>query len=328
MAGELRAAGAQGQTVRVRIINSAARSWNGSSFETYDAGNISSYAVTLTEQGASGVYVGDFPVGITTAGHYEYFAYSLQNPPTLAETDPIMATGSVDWDGSASTTPSAAIANAMSGSDWYTYVLEVLKHTNRQTEVFNATKDVIDDMRRRIVFPEDETQADVTDAISVLGDYRMDLESDFGTLVTDVVMMESAGDDGEALDKISKREFDRRYTRFGTSSFAQGRPEAFCLFGGQILIGPVPDSINYVYKISYSSDDLASYTSASTSIPFTDKYRLTLRRGVMALMFGEVLKNDSQAAKFGTLYEGDMKQIERRIDRNRRSTMQTKYQGV
>lgn len=325
MAGELRCGSSPSLTIKAKILNSAGRVWNGSSFETYDASNVANYGVSLTEQGSSGVYVGDFPIAITTAGHYEYFCYSLQGG-TLAESDPIQSSGSVDWDGSAATTPAAAIANALSGSDWYDYVVQVLKHTNRETEIFDATKDIIDDMRRRIVFPEDETQADITDTISTLGDYRMDVETDFGTLVTDVVIVDD--DFGEPLEKISKREFDDRYLGFGTGSSARGKPEAFTLYGGQVLVGPVPDSVSYVYKISYAADDLATYDIDSVSIPFTDKYRLTLRRGVLALLFAEVLKNDEQGAKFGTLYEGDLRQIERRIDRNRRSTMQTQYQGI
>ncbi len=325
MAGELRAASSQGLTIRARIINSAARSWNGASFETYSASNIATYAVTLTEQGASGVYVGDFPVAITTAGHYEYFCYSLQGA-TLDETDTIISTGSVDWDGSASTTPGAAIPSALSGSNWLAYVIQALKRTDKNTEIFEATKDIIDEMRRRILFPENETQADTTDTVSTLGDYRIDLESDFGFLVTDVVLID--GDDGWPLEKISKREFDKRYLGFGTGPSGRNRPVAFCLYGGQLLIGPVPDSVSYVYKISYGMDDLATYSSSTTSIPFTDKYRLTLRRGVLALLFSETLKNDELGAKFGALYEADLRHIEKRIDRNRASTMQTTYRAI
>lgn len=328
MASELRAAGSQGLTVRARIINAAAKVWNGSAFVTYVAGDIATYAVTMTEQGSSGVYIGDFPIGVTSPGHYEYFSYALQAPPDLAETDPIIGTGSLEWDGSTEISSDAIIPGTMSGSEWYTYVLQVLKRTDKETEVFASTKDIIDDMRRRILFPDDETQTTFTDTISVLGDYRLDLESDFGMLISDILFQESAADDGYPLDKISKAEFDRRYLPFGTSESGRGRPEAYCIFGGQALIGPVPDRTDYIYTLSYGADDLAAYTIDSVSIPFTDKSRLTLRRGVLSIVFAEVLKNDEQGAKFGSLYESDLRKIERRIDRNRKSNMQTEYQGV
>lgn len=325
MSGELIAAGPPGLTLRARIINSTAHTWNGSAFVVYSSGDMASYAVVMTEQGSSGVYVGDFPIGITSAGHYQYFCHSLQGV-SLAEFDPIIATGSLDWDGSVIVETSVSVPGTLSGSDWLDYVIQVLKRTDKNTEIFESTKDIITDMRRRILFPAQEAQTDITDTISALGDYRMDVESDFATLIDDVVLID--GNDGGPLNKIGKRRYDILYTGFGTGASARGRPRDFCLFGNQVLIGPVPDSLSYVYKINYSTDDLADYDADTVSIPFTDKYRLTLRRGVLAILFAEILKNDEQGAKFGSLYESDLKQIERQLDRNRRSTLQVRYRGV
>lgn len=325
MAGELFIANLSGLTAYAQIKNSVSRRWNGSQFEPYSAGNYSLYNVSMTEQGGSGTYSGDFPSGIITAGHYEIIYYS-QDGGSPAEGDRVIGVGSLDWAGDEVAASSDVIPGAMSGDDWYQYVLRALKRTDKETEVFDATKDTITDMRDRLIFPENETDGDIVDTISVLGEYRMDLPGDFGHFLSAVVLID--GDFGFTLWKISKDEFDRKYTGFGTGASSRGRPKEFTVYGGKILVGPVPDKTSYTYKQAYSSDDRASYTADSVSIPFTDKYREMMRWGVLQRLFADILKNDDQAAKFGTLYESKLRIIERQLDRNKKGRSETKYQGV
>lgn len=325
MSGELRIPNVTGLAVYAHVTNSTSRRWNGSQFEVYSASDYSLYTVTTTEQGGSGVYVGNFPIGITTSGHYEIIYY-VRNGASPTEGDTAIGTSSLDWTGEAIEETTPTIVDAMSGDDWLTYVVRAFKRTDKEDEIFDATKDIIDDMRLKIIFPEDETDGDVTDTIDTLGDYRLSLEGDLGHFLSNIVLVD--GDFGFTLNKVSKAEYDRLYTGFGTSSSAQARPRDYCLFGDNILLGPVPDSIDYVYKISYASDDLASYDSDSASIPFTNKYRRILRWGVLAFLFSDIVKNDDQAAKFGTLYETGLKKIENRIDRNRVSIVRTRYRGI
>lgn len=306
------------------IQNSSRRRWNGTQFEVFTSGNYSLYAVTVTEDGTTGAYGGDFPIGITTQGEYHVVYYDTNQAPGVpTEGDRIIGTQDIVWSGSEVVTTPAVIPGAMDGSDFYDYIIRALKRTDKETEVFDAVKDTIDEIRLRLIFPEDETDGDTTDTITVLGDYRLALEGDFGHLISAVVLID--GNFGYTLEQITKGEYDRRYTGLGTSASARGRPRAFCLFDGNILVGPVPDKTTYVYKLAYSADDLASYDSDSVSIPFTDKYRELLRWGVLAKVFSDILKNDDQAAKFGTLFESKLKMIERRLDRNRTGVIHTAY---
>lgn len=213
----------------------------------------------------------------------------------------------------------------MTGANFSAYVLRVFKRTNYSTEVYEAITDALRDMKRRFDYDEAKTEKDTTDTISVLGDYRIALEGDFGHFLSAVVLID--GTFGYTLNKISKKEYDRKYTGFGTSASARGRPKDFCIFGENILLGPVPDQTSYVYKQSYADSDLASYDSDSVSIPFTNKFRETTRWGTLQRLYSDILKNDDQAAKFGTLYENGLRIIERTIDRDRKVTVQTRFRG-
>lgn len=323
MSGELFIENITGLYAYGIIRNPSRRAWNGSQFEAFTSGNYSLYPVLVTEDGSSAAYGGDFPIGITTAGTYHIVYYTADTPGVPTEGDRIIGSQDIDWSGTDVVITPAAIPGASDGADFYAYVRRALKRTDKETEVFDALKDTIDEMRLRLIFPEDETDGDTTDTISALGDYRIALEGDFGHFLSAVVIID--GNFGYTLDKISKSEYDRRYTGFGTGASSRGRPKAFCIYGGNILVGPVPDKTTYVYKLSYSADDLASYDSDSVSIPFSDKYRELLRWGVLTKVFSDILKNDDQAAKFGTLFENRMKVIERRLDRNRTGVVVTAY---
>lgn len=325
MSGEIRGGSIPGATLYAQILNSADSRWNGSAFEAYVSANYSTYNILTAEQGNSGIYIASFPTTITTADSYEVVFYAQQGA-SPAEGDPIAGSESIEWTGTEITTTPGTVLGTMSGTAWLTYVLRALKRTDKNTEIFDATKDCIDDIRRRLVMPEDETEIQTTDTISTLGDYRINLEEDFGLLVGDV-FVRGTDTQGWVLNKITKREFDEKYSIRGTDAGVRSRPKDYCIFAGQIWVGPVPDVVSYVYKINYTQDELSEYSTDSLSIPFTDRYRQILRWGILSGVYGDILKNDDQAAKFGTLFENGLAKIEKRNDRNRTGTIQVRYQG-
>lgn len=88
-------------TLYAVIRNSAGQVWNGTSFGTYSTASLSTYAVSMTEQGtASRYYAANFPTGITTAGRYAFVIFQKLGG-SFAETDTVVSGGSIDWDGSA-----------------------------------------------------------------------------------------------------------------------------------------------------------------------------------------------------------------------------------
>lgn len=97
MANERICTGATGYTIYEHLLDAQARRWNGTAFEVYNAAHWSLYTLALTEQGVSGVYVGDMPA--CAAGTYTLVAYR-QYGASPATSDPIYSTYSlVGWSG-------------------------------------------------------------------------------------------------------------------------------------------------------------------------------------------------------------------------------------
>lgn len=101
MAGEIKTrGGATGAVVYATLLGSGGCLWNTSgagAFEAYSAGSWPSYAISLTENGASATYVGSVPAAVPP-GAYDVDA-RRQVGATPSPADPNVGTGEVQWDG-------------------------------------------------------------------------------------------------------------------------------------------------------------------------------------------------------------------------------------
>jgi hypothetical protein len=100
MSNELIAPASPGLTIDANVISSTAQRWNGTAFETYSSANYANYAITMTENGSSGIYIGSFPTTITTGGTYQIIFYR-RSGASPAEGDAIVSTQDLVWNGSA-----------------------------------------------------------------------------------------------------------------------------------------------------------------------------------------------------------------------------------
>lgn len=113
MAGEIQVAHVSGKNIYALVRNANGSVWNGTTFVTYATANLSSYALSLTEQGtASGYYAGTFPGA--AAGVYSLAAYERAGG-SPAEGDVLIATGNLEWDGSAVVPLSSRLAPTVAG---------------------------------------------------------------------------------------------------------------------------------------------------------------------------------------------------------------------
>jgi len=264
--------GVTGQTLYVNLYNADGQVWNTSSsaFEAYATANIGDYDISLTELGtASGVYTADFPSAIVTGGTYHWVSY-IQSGGSPAESDTRADTGEVNWTGTASaSTPSGA----MTGSDFRDYLLRGgFKRDDKDTEIYEAITDAVKELNRRFQFQESQQETLITDSITVDGDFKMDVESDYGMLSGIVV---EDDEDAWPLDIISKNKFDKIYPDQNVTS-DRGIPEHACLYNNDIYIGPIPDKTDYGYRKTYSKLG-GTITSSTTGVPFTAEYRSMLK---------------------------------------------------
>jgi hypothetical protein len=111
--------GITGKTIYALVLSSDGKIWNGSSFATIAAANWSAYAIAMSEQSTTGIYVGSFPA--ISAGTYGV-SVRLRAGASPATTDAILGNGTMNWNGTAEkslgasgeyTTAIAAIAGAV-----------------------------------------------------------------------------------------------------------------------------------------------------------------------------------------------------------------------
>lgn len=200
----------------------------------------------------------------------------------------------------------------MTGSSFYNYVLQVLKRTDKSDEIYNAMADTVMDMRARMVSDENSTVSAALTGISAAGDYQLTLPTDFGHLIGDVLIKDTAADTVYLpLIKISKQEYDAMFNMNLATTVGNrntGTPTHFCFFGNSIYIGPAVDHTNYQFKINYSTEDTPTFTSGTASIPFTDQFREVVRAGVLFRMFRELEYYDS-SSYWAQIYESGLEKI-------------------
>jgi len=215
--------------------------------------------------------------------------------------------------------------NKMTGSEFYNYIVNVFKRTDKETEVYEAITDIIMEIKLKFAF-EDYKVESYTQAISALGDYKLTLPTNFQHLIGKVRCYDDNGME-RILTKRTKETFDRLYPNPHASDVNTNVPRDFCIFSGQILLGDVPDSTDYYYEFSYSSEDGTVITAATVEVPFTDKYRKTLRQ----LVLGELYANlgyDQEALKWKGLGDQGLAEIMASETYNVDATENVDYQGV
>ena len=115
----------------------------------------------------------------------------------------------------------------MTGQQVRDYIVKSgFKRTDKDDELYSALTDVVREMRLEFPFQETSSDDAIIDTIASLGEYAVDVNPDFGLLISTVIMVD--GNTGIPLDKISKAEYDRKYP-VPTDAFYRGYPSEWCL---------------------------------------------------------------------------------------------------
>lgn len=310
----IKAAAASGRTLYAHILNRTGQRFKVSDFEDYAAANYSSYVITLTEQGSTGIYTAALPSAITQAGTYEAIFY-LQSGGSPATGDQIIGTARIVL----------TSTGAMTGLQFYEYLLRTFKRDDKETEVYEALTDTVRDLRRRVIFNEDESEMSTTDTITALGEYKLDIEDNWGLAVADVVLLD--GVSSEPLEMVSKAQFDRLFPYPDADSSLRGRPSHACYFNEQILLGPAPDALTYEYKVNFTEEDAAAIVEETTAVPYARLYREPLKLGTLMRLYRD-LGNDGEFTKYFSQYENAMAAIIAREERNRDGIVAVQFRGI
>ena len=110
MAGEIQLAhGITGRTLYAHVRNGTGSIWNGSAFASYSAGNYATYTIAMTEQGATGYYVGTMPA--VSVGTYAIEVLDRVGG-SVAVGDPVVGAGYLPWTGTAIGYPNPTISSS------------------------------------------------------------------------------------------------------------------------------------------------------------------------------------------------------------------------
>ncbi len=209
----------------------------------------------------------------------------------------------------------------MTGSEFYDYVVRTFKRTDKSAEVYDAITDTVSDMCERVEFEDTKVEAYTVSGISALGDYKIDLPSNFGRLIGDVRWSDQ--DDSYTLTRLSKQEFNEKFGDPDGVDPIDGEPTHYCVFGNQILLGPVPDDTTYEYQIDYSTFPADVVTSSTTEVLFTDKARECVKFGALARLF-EVIEQFDLADRYRVRFENELTQFVAREKENTRAAFAMK----
>ncbi len=219
----------------------------------------------------------------------------------------------------------------MTGTEFADYVKRKFKRSDKDTELYEATTDTIALMRTKFGFDEVKEEAYVA-GISTLGEYQIALPSDFGRIIGQVSIVDTASDQYyDPLRKISKEEYDRRFADRSLSSVGNVNtsvPRFFCIFAGQLYLGPVPDLITYRYQINYTTVDSSDVTSSTDPVPFTSELRdrNVLRNGVMFELH-DGLENFEEASYYKSLFLDGLSDLVRLENTNKNDQAGVQYNG-
>lgn len=213
----------------------------------------------------------------------------------------------------------------MTGSEFYDYVVKTFKRTDKSSEVYDAITDTVSDMCERMEFEETKVEGYTTSGISSLGDYKIDLPSDFGRMIGDVRWSDQ--DNSRTLTRLSKQEFNDKFGDLDGDDPMDGEPTHYCVFGNQILLGPVPDDTTYEYQIDYSTFLADAVTSSTTEVLFTDKARECVKFGTLARLF-EVVEMFDIADRYRIRFENELAQFVAREKENTRATFVMKQVDI
>ncbi|RLC88231.1 MAG: hypothetical protein DRJ03_03540 [Chloroflexi bacterium] len=219
----------------------------------------------------------------------------------------------------------------MTGAEFLAYTKKIFLRTDKDTEIYEATTDIVVDMSLRLLADVNMKVSSALSGISSVGDYELTLPDDFGHLLGDVLIRDTGSDDTYfPLKKITKEEYDRIYHENLSSTASNrntGTPIHYGHFAGTIYVGPAVDATDYEFKINYTDDQVAAIVAGTDPVPFTDKYRRILRDGVLSLMYKH-MENFGEATQFEGDYERGLAKIQANDDFNAQDDSPVQYSGV
>lgn len=191
---------------------------------------------------------------------------------------------------------------SQTGQEFRDYVVEAFKRTDKDDEIYNATYDAIQFIAQK--YPsEDYKQAsysfDITSSTS-----SRSMPDNCLYLNSEVVATENGSE--WQLKQITRDKFQQLYG--GTDSDDNGSPVHYCIYGGTMYFGPIPDDNTYTMYFDYQLNPSTAISSSTAVVPFSQINRNMLRQYVLYFLYLDLDEPEIAKQKLSTA-EGLLNQI-------------------
>jgi hypothetical protein len=188
----------------------------------------------------------------------------------------------------------------MTLANFKTYVKQIYKRTDKDTEITQAYNDAISAASLKMPHGAYKYQSWVN-----CGDGQEDyaLPSTIIHIMHPIRLLDgsTSADSGIKLEHITKEEYDRREPNPNRTSPAKGYPSAYAIYSGSILLTPIPDSADYIIEIDWTKRKTA--LSADDDLPaLGSEWDEVLRQMVLARMY-ELVELFQEAQYWRVQYE-------------------------
>lgn len=149
-------------------------------------------------------------------------------------------------------------------SDFETYIKRDFKRTDKDTEIIRALNDMIVWVSQQMPVGNYKYQSYVH---TVDGQEDYALPSNLIHLIHPIRLLEGTGsnDWGYPMTRLTKEEYDILYPNPNrTSPTDKSKPINYVVYSRSILLGPIPDSANYLIEINWSKRPTTLAADADT----------------------------------------------------------------
>ena len=170
--------------------------------------------------------------------------------------------------------------------EFLSYVKRIFKRTDKDTEIYEALNETIQDIGRRRPLGDYKFQSWVP---CVVGQEDYPLPSNLLQLMHPIRLLEgnSTTDSGYPLHFLSKEEYDIVEPNPNRTSPSTGKPWAYTIFSDSILLTDPPDSANYLIEISWGKIP-TSLDSDSDVHSLTENWDEVIKWGTLWRLFAGV----------------------------------------
>lgn len=174
------------------------------------------------------------------------------------------------------------------------------RRTDKSTEMTQAYNDSIVYVATRMPFGNYKYQSYIS-TVKYQEDYQ--LPSTMNHLIHPVKLLQGSdtSDLGDPLIQLTKQEYDIKYPNPNRTTPSTGYPEDYCIYSRSILLGPIPDSADYIIEIDWSVLPTAQSATTDTHYLGTEWDEILKYMTLHRLYAG--LGQFNEAAAWKSLYE-------------------------